>query len=238
MKKIRTRIIKLGYKALNFSYFSKIFGSYRFVWEIAGVAKSTAMDAVLYGVKDEEEFWQKGKEDAERLRGFVGKDSIVLDVGCGLGRVERFLAPHCKEIHGLDISSRMLRFARNNLREHANVFLHRGNGKNLSLFQDGKFDFAFSILTLQHLEKEDAYIIIKEIYRVLKRGGKAYLQVPHFLSDKVFKWFVTYANKDSKHIVRVRGYTEPEVERILRFVGFEKLELNFEGDDIIAVASK
>jgi ubiquinone/menaquinone biosynthesis C-methylase UbiE len=233
MKKIKNRLIRLGYKVLNSRYFSKFFSSYRFTWEIPGVTKSTAMDAVLYNVRNEEEFWQRGKEDSERLKELVDKDSIVLDVGCGLGRVDKFLAPHCKEIHGVDISSRMLSFARTNLREHPNVFLHRGNGKDLSLFTDGKFDFVFSLLTLQHLEKEDAYIYIKEIHRVLKRGGRVYLQFPHFLSDEVFKGFVSYANKRAKHIARVRGYTEPEVAKMLTSVGFGELKLFCRGDDII-----
>lgn len=235
---MRRDILKLGYKVLNSRYFSKIFGSYKLTWEMAAVTRSTAMDAVLFNVKDEEELWERGREDAQKLKKFVDKSSIVLDVGCGLGRVEKFLAPECKEIHGVDISGRMLRLAKNNLKDHANVFLHRTNGRDLSLFTDNKFDFVFSIITLQHLEKEDAYIYIDEIHRVLKWGGEAYLQVPNFLSDKVFKWFVSYANKGSKHMARVRGYTEPEVEKILRSVGFEKLELHSEGDDIIAVASK
>lgn len=235
---MRRGILKLGYKLLNSKYLSKIFSSYKLTWEMAAVTRSTAVDAVLFNVKDEEEFWERGEEDAQKLRKFVDKNSVVLDVGCGLGRVEKFLAPYCKEIHAIDISARMLRLAKNNLKDHANVFLHKNNGKDLSLFSDNKFDFVFSIITLQHLEKEDAYVYIKEIHRVLKRGGKAQMQIPNFLSDEVFKWFVGYANKGSKHIARVRGYTEPEVEKMLHFVGFQKLELNSEGDDIIAVASK
>ncbi|MEM2144030.1 MAG: class I SAM-dependent methyltransferase [Candidatus Jordarchaeaceae archaeon] len=235
---MKEKIIKLGYKMLNSKYFSKFFSSYRLIWEIAGATKSTAMDAVLFGVKNEEDFWARGKEDAQKLKKFVDKGSIVLDIGCGIGRVEKFLAQHCKEIHGVDVSSRMLKFAKENLKEHPNVFLHRTNGKDLSLFSDGKFDFVFSLLTLQHMEKEDVFYYLIEIRRVLKKGGKVYLQFPNFLPDKIFKWFAEYAKKGAKHIARVRGYTEPEVKKMLYHAGFDILEVLSYDDDIIVIASK
>lgn len=159
---MKEKIINLGYKILNSRYFSKLFCSYKTTWELAGITKSTAMDAVLRGVKNEEEFWLSGKEEAKKLRNFINKDSVALDVGCGIGRIEKFLAEYCKEIHGVDISGRMIKLARKNLRDYKNVFFYKNNGKDLSIFPDDKFNFVFSIITLlQHMEKEDVYIYRK-----------------------------------------------------------------------------
>ena len=235
------KVIALGYKILNSKIFSRIFRSYKLIWELAGLTKRTAMDAVLYGVKDEQEFWSSGERIAEKLRKFVDKNSIVLDVGCGIGRIERFLAPYCREIHCVDVSRRMIKFAKENLKDYKNVFFYFNNGKDLRIFPDNKFDFVFSILTLQHLEKEDAYIYITEMHRVLKPNGRIYLQFPNFISDKVFKWFVDYAKKGSRHIARVRGYTVPEVEKIMTSIGFADLDVRIEGkerEDIVVIGRK
>ena len=65
-----------------------------------------------------------------------------------------------------------------------------------------------------------------------------YLQFPNFLSDEVFKRFVNYAKKGGRHIARVRGYTMPEVEKIMSSVGLVDLEIRLEEDDIIAIGRK
>lgn len=57
-------------------------------------------------------------------------------------------------------------------------------------FQDETFDFVYSILTLQHMKKEDAYVTLSEIYRVLKPGGRAIFSFPNFLSDEYFKGYL------------------------------------------------
>jgi ubiquinone/menaquinone biosynthesis C-methylase UbiE len=121
------------------------------------------MDAILCDVKDGNKFWSYGEKDAEKLKIFVDKNSVVLDVGCGIGRVEKFLAKYCKEIHGVDVSGRMIRFARNERKECKNCFFHKTNGMDFSIFPDNKFDFVFSIITLQHLEKEDVYIYGRDV---------------------------------------------------------------------------
>jgi SAM-dependent methyltransferase len=238
---MRKNFYSLPYKILNSRFFSKFFRSYKITWELAGITKGMAMDAVLRGVKNETEFWSSGKDIAEKLRKFIDKNSIVLDVGCGLGRIEKYLAEHCKEIHAVDISSRMIKFAKEYLKGYENVFFYVNNGKDLRIFPDEKFHFCFSILVLQHLEKEDAFNYIEEIHRVLKPGGKVYLQFPNFLSEKVFRWFVDYAKKGSRHVSRVRGYTVPEVEKIMNAVGFTNLEIRIEGDEaenIVVVGTK
>lgn len=236
--KLKKKIIDSGYKIRNSRYFSKLFGSYKITWEMAGVTKNTAMDAVLRGVKDEEEFWRSGKKEAEKLKNFVNKNSVVLDVGCGMGRIEKSLAQYCKEIHGVDISGRMIRFAKNNLKEHKMCFVYKNNGKDLSIFKDNKFDFVFSIITLQHLEKEDAYAYISEMCRVLKPEGKVYLQLPNFLSDIVFETFIKYVKSGSRHITRVRGYTVSEVEKMMGSVGFDDLKMMVEEEYIICIGLK
>jgi hypothetical protein len=53
---MKKKLIDLGYKILNSSLFSAFFGSYKLMQELVGIMKSTAMDAILRGVRNEVEF--------------------------------------------------------------------------------------------------------------------------------------------------------------------------------------
>ena len=57
---------------------------------------------------DERSYQSSGRTEAEALRRFLGPDTRVLDIGCGTGRVMEHLAPWCREVHGIDISERMV----------------------------------------------------------------------------------------------------------------------------------
>lgn len=105
----------------------------------------------------------------------------MLDLGCGIGRVEKFLAPHCKEIHGVDVSGKMIKLARKRIK-HRNVYFHKNNGRDLSIFPDETFDFVFSEAVFQHVEKEDACFYLMEIHRVLKKNERAYLRYINYNS--------------------------------------------------------
>jgi len=58
------------------------------------------------------------------------------------------------------------------------------------------------------------------------------------MSDEVFGWFVDYAKQRSRHIARVRGYTVPEVEKMMSSLGFKDYEIRIEGEDIIVIGRK
>ena len=92
-------------------------------------------------------------------------DKKVLDVGCGRGRFLRILKskfPNA-QLYGLDISEKMLSFC------PPGVETICGSILNIR-YPDAYFDCIFCVETLEHaLRIESA---IKEMVRILKRGGK------------------------------------------------------------------
>jgi ubiquinone/menaquinone biosynthesis C-methylase UbiE len=218
-------------------FFRRRLRSYKKWWN--HLAKEDAMTEILTGATQEKDFDNAGKAEADWLLEAIGRDKVVLDVGCGIGRVEKFLAPECREMHAVDISSVMLRKAYDRL-PFPNVHLHRGNGKDLRMFSDSKFDAVFTLLVLQHLEKEDAYFYLLEIHRVLKEGGTLIIQFPDLQSKKHFDSFLMYVflPADQRPAARVRGYSRDEVQFILRQAGFGIEEIRESGADWIIIAKK
>ena len=56
-------------------------------------ARAGAREAILTGSTDES-FERLGEAAAGIIRRYLRGGDVVLDIGCGVGRVERYLAPH------------------------------------------------------------------------------------------------------------------------------------------------
>jgi len=101
----------------------------------------------------------------------------MLDIGCGIGHMERGFLEMFGEVWGSDVSGEMISKAVA-LNESKNVKFVRSNGKDLSNFSDNFFDFVFSYRTLQHIpEKRIIFSYFSEIYRTLKPGGLFKIQL-------------------------------------------------------------
>ncbi|TSC93687.1 MAG: group 1 glycosyl transferase [Candidatus Berkelbacteria bacterium Licking1014_85] len=117
----------------------------------------------------------------------------VLDVGSGRGTFLFDVAGHGGNAIGLEINEAYIketmdRAGQNNL----SVKVVKGMAEKLS-FPDAAFDFVNFALVIEHIENPN--LAVKEIARVMKIGGRAYVGVPNRfgLKDAHFHlWFVNW----------------------------------------------
>jgi SAM-dependent methyltransferase len=133
---------------------------------------------------DVEEFLQTGRDEVDfvlRHLGELGAEvprGRALDFGCGVGRFTQALAERFDRADGVDISPSMLDEARRLNRRGERCRYHLNARDDLSLFPDGSFPFAFSMLVLQHVRPRHAKRYLEELLRVLAPGGALVFQVP------------------------------------------------------------
>ena len=184
---------------------------------------------------DPDGFDRSGREAAERLAPHLTPESVALDLGCGIGRVALHAAPLCRRLWAVDASPFMLRFARRRLSTLSNVDFARSRDTTVPDVRTASIDLVYSLLVLQHLEREDAFLLLRDVHRMLRPGGTAYLTFPNLLSDTYLQAFVGYAEGgQSTHRARARFYTPQEVERILPAAGFTVREVEA-GVEIVAI---
>ncbi|MHC1683129.1 MAG: class I SAM-dependent methyltransferase [Clostridiaceae bacterium] len=97
----------------------------------------------------------------------------ILDIGCGTGAliekiVDKFPSSN---IVGLDPAEEMLSSVRKKFENNNNITYILGSGHKIDA-EDGTFDCIVTNWALHHLKHEDKIQCAKEIYRVLKPGGK------------------------------------------------------------------
>ncbi len=133
-----------------------------------GIALVGPENIILSGYSTEQ-FWN----EEVKIEG-LNKDIIFLDLGCGIGRVAKWVKDSVKEYCGVDFSKEMIKKAKKrfkDFKDFKNVNFFVNNGKDLKLFEDNKFDFVYVHLLFQHLTKKNTLNYIKEVHRVLKKGG-------------------------------------------------------------------
>jgi cyclopropane fatty-acyl-phospholipid synthase-like methyltransferase len=104
----------------------------------------------------------------------ISQKRVVLDIGCGIGRVAAELAPRVKEVHGIDVSGRMIETALRRCSALSNVRLMKSAGRDLREFQDTSMDAAIAVDTFPYLHQSGAALVstfFAETARVLRPGG-------------------------------------------------------------------
>lgn len=102
-------------------------------------------------------------------------DSTLLDVACGAGAVVRLATEAGLHAVGVDISEVAARIARS----RAESMIVVGAGEHLP-FANASFDYVTNMGSLEHFI--EPLLGVKEMTRVLKPGGKAFILVPNTFS--------------------------------------------------------
>jgi SAM-dependent methyltransferase len=135
-----------------------------------------------YRRPDLERFWAGGDEDLERFLAELGlgldQGAVVVEIGCGVGRLTRALSPRVARVIALDVSEEMVRLAREHNPELENVEWLLGDGRSLSGVPDGVADGCLSHVVFQHIPDPEITLgYVREMGRVLRPGGWAAFQI-------------------------------------------------------------
>jgi ubiquinone/menaquinone biosynthesis C-methylase UbiE len=146
----------------------------------------------------------------------VPNDAEVLDVGCGSGWAARLIAGRASRgcVIGIDVSDEMIRVAREEAKDYANVEFRLASAEELP-FPDSRFTHAFSMESLYYyadLEKAAG-----EIRRVLRPGGLFVTVVDLYRENlPTHHWIETLK-------VPVRLLSAADYRSLFERVGFKKV---------------
>lgn len=114
------------------------------------------------------------------LSGHITTGMKVLELGCGSGYYTKELAITGADICAIDISPDLLALAEQKVRS-ANVTFLRANAYAME-FDNDTFDSVVGSSVLHHLDVEQA---LREIHRVLKKGGSMVFTEPNMLNPQI-----------------------------------------------------
>jgi ubiquinone/menaquinone biosynthesis C-methylase UbiE len=200
---------------------------YKQVWSDLSTTCDQAKIHVI-GSTNEQDFAATGAQTLGYLQETVGirPEDIVLEIGCGIGRVGRFVAPLCRRWIGCDVSPNMLKLSAERLHDLPNIELVELSGYNLAGVADGSIDLVYSTVVFMHLESWDRYTYVLEAMRVLRPGGRIYVDNVNLCSDEGWQVFENHRNyyapeQRPPHITQCS--TPQEIETYLTRAGFTQV---------------
>ena len=117
------------------------------------------------------EFFIRAKGEAllEIVQRHVGDPSTLsfLDVGCGVGSMQRYVAAAARKSVGVDMSAESVETAR---ATYPGVEFHAYSGERLP-FDDGAFDVVFAVNVMRHVPPAQWPAFSQELMRVVRPGG-------------------------------------------------------------------
>lgn len=127
-------------------------------------------------------FWSAGERDLDELLSRLGvrldPRDVVVDIGCGVGRLTRVIAARVARVYALDVSPEMIERARAHHRQLYNVKWIVGDGCSLRPLSEASVDVCLSHVVFQHIPDPVITLgYVAEIGRVLRPGGWAGFQV-------------------------------------------------------------
>jgi ubiquinone/menaquinone biosynthesis C-methylase UbiE len=150
--------------------------AYEAVWNALADTEERAKLNVA-GFTDEAAYLATGEATRRVLEASVGigPGDDVFEIGCGVGRVGLALSPACRRWIGGDVSSRMLAHAARRLQTCANVSFVKLSGFDLAPVASASLDVVYCTVVFMHLDEWDRFNYVREAHRVLRPGGRVYV---------------------------------------------------------------
>jgi ubiquinone/menaquinone biosynthesis C-methylase UbiE len=168
---------------------------------------------------EEGAFFESGQFDYRRyVTPFLGKmkfDSpgkTALEIGCGIGRIARWMSQDFGQYIGVDVSPEMVERAR--AYGFPQTRFEAVSGGDLAGIEDRSVDFVFSFAVFQHVPDEDAiFNYFAETARVLRPGGIFRLHMKGLRAWALGRLQIEAGFSNNRRLVKA-GFTKTPMVRV------------------------
>jgi len=108
----------------------------------------------------------------DKIKEFRGKK--ILEIAPGFGRITQFLSILAGELIVVDLNPLCIEKTKAKLKHHVLAYFVN-DGKSIPKVRDNSQDLVFSFDSFVHMHANVTEEYVKEIYRVLKPGGQAFI---------------------------------------------------------------
>lgn len=145
----------------------------------------------------------------------------VLDIGCGVGNLTKYIFNKGFNVDGIDLSKEMLNIAK---RKYSDINFFKMNMKDIIL--NKKYDGIMLAYSLFHLTKQEVLEVLPKYYNLLNNNGKMLLILQCGKGEKV----IDEPLKDGLKMF-INYYSLEEISEVLENNNFEILYTDFKNPE-------
>lgn len=138
----------------------------------------------------------------------LSSQSIVLEIGCGIGTLTSLLVKSCKHLTAADISPESIAQAKNALQRFQNIELVVTDMMDFT--SDVKYDFIVLPDVLEHIPVEQHPMLFSKMKKLLHENGKICIHIP----DPYALEYIREHNPELLQIIDQSIYTDILVQNI------------------------
>lgn len=148
----------------------------------------------FYHINDMDDYFEKAEKNVQGS-GFWSEDSAflrmfhqldltnVIELACGRGRHVGMYIDKATSITLVDILDKNINFCRERFAAYDKVHYYCNNGFNLEQLLSNTYTALFSYDAMVHFEMMDIYEYLKDIYRILIKGGRVLIHHSNYDKD-------------------------------------------------------
>ena len=161
----------------------------------------------------------------------------VLDIGCGVGNLTKYIMDKGFNVEGIDLSKEMLNIAK---QKYSDIKFYEMNMKEITLRK--KYDGIMLAYSLFHLTKKEVIEVLPKYYDLLNSNGKILLILQYGQGERI----VNEPLKEGLKIF-INYYSQDEIIEILKnnrfkilYTDLKKSESEFElgNDKLVIICQK
>jgi ubiquinone/menaquinone biosynthesis C-methylase UbiE len=137
----------------------------------------------------------------ERYLKHITRDSVVLELGPGTGRLTRHLIDRCQQLICVDYSRMVCNWLRDHFQSRGCLAVHHITKPSLAMIPDRSINVIVAHGVVEHINLGDLSFLLEDFYRTLQPSGIVSFNYENIMTRAGIEWLKNFRGKPGEQCI-------------------------------------